>query len=373
MKLPEPNLSRRDFLKLAGLGLGTLALNPFRRALPLADFPASDRLGRLDRYFGKVDIKSRPDENSTTVKPIYEDTVVIWLREVVGTKVGYISTNTTWVETPEGFVYAPFLQPVRNQPNTPLNAVPTGKQGFWVEVTVPYVDFRLENPAPISPWLKTAVTNNWPTRLYYSQIMWVDQIKTSEMTGNLIYRINERIGNPGDIFWAEGVAFRPLTEDEVSPIHPDVDPNEKKVVANLTSQTLSCFEGKKEVYFCRMSSGGKWDANGNQVNNWSTPLGEQITWRKSISTHMAGGTVSGGYDTPGVSWTTLFAGEGMAIHGTFWHNDFGNPRSHGCINVRPDDAKWIFRWTNPVVSLDPGDIIVSMPGGTHVIVIERYF
>ena len=85
---------------------------------------------------------------------------------------------------------------------------------------------------------------------------------------------------------------------------------------------------------------------------------------------MAGGTVSGGYDTPGVSWCNFFA-EGVAIHSTFWHNDYGVPRSHGCVNVNPEDAKWIFRWSTPTVSLEPGDITVGMPGGTQVDVVAR--
>jgi len=173
----------------------------------------------------------------------------------------------------------------------------------------------------------------------------------------------ERYGSPGDIFWAEGAAFRPLTEEDVAPIHPEVDPNEKKVVVNVTQQTLSCLEGNREVYFCRVSTG---------VGAASTPLGEHITWRKAISIHMAGGTVDAGYDTPGVSWTTLFVGEGVAIHAAFWHNEFGMKRSHGCVNCRPEDAQWIFRWTTPAVPLEPGDVLAQWPnGGTHVIVQER--
>jgi lipoprotein-anchoring transpeptidase ErfK/SrfK len=85
---------------------------------------------------------------------------------------------------------------------------------------------------------------------------------------------------------------------------------------------------------------------------------------------MSGGTTGGGYDLPGIGWTTLFSGNGVAIHATFWHNNFGVPMSHGCVNAKPEDAKWIFRWTSPIVQSDPGDVTVSMPGGTSVKVIE---
>jgi len=374
MKLPEPNLSRRDFLKLAGLGLGTLALNPFNRVLPLADFPASDRLGR-NCTGGKVDIKGQPDVTSSTVKTVYEDTVLPWLREVNALNPDLNRINQRWVETPEGYVYSSYLQPVRNQPNTPLAATPDGKAGFWAEVTVPYVDFVLDNPPARSPGLRNLISYGLPTRLYYSQVMWIDQVRISEATGNPLYRVNENGGRPsgvtggsyGDIYWTDGAAFRPLTADEIAPISPDVDPNDKKVVVNVTNQYLSCFEGEKEVYFCRVSTGAGGGA--------ATPLGELTVWRKTLSIHMAAGTVDAGYDTPGVSWTTLFSRDGQAIHSTFWHNQFGEKRSHGCVNCRPEDAKWIFRWTTPPVSLETSDITWNdwRSGSTKVIVEERYF
>ena len=87
---------------------------------------------------------------------------------------------------------------------------------------------------------------------------------------------------------------------------------------------------------------------------------------------MAGGTNAAGYDLPGISWTSLFVGDGVAIHSTFWHNDYGTPRSHGCINCRPEDAKWIFRWTEPPVVYDPGDITVTkMFESTNITVVDN--
>jgi hypothetical protein len=364
-------ITRRDFLKLVGGTAGLMALRPFSRVLPLTDFPIGDKLGRVVE--GKWELKYSPNEQDPKVKDVYGDTVVKWLREVVGRRdTGHL--NQRYIETPEGYLYSSYVQPVKNMPNQPLKEMPQGRSGFWAEVTVPYVDFVLENPTPASPWIKDAVLWNRPTRLYYSQVMWVDQIKTSEVTGNIVYRINERYGSYGDIFWADGAAFRPLTIEEIAPIHPEVDPLEKRIVANLTYQTLACMEGDREVFYCRMSSGAKWDAQGNIVDNWSTPLGDgHRTWRKTISIHMAGGTVGGGYDTPGVSWCTFFSGSGVAVHSTFWHNDYGVPRSHGCINVTPEDAKWVFRWSSPIVLLEPGDITVGMPGGTQVDVQERIY
>jgi L,D-transpeptidase catalytic domain len=357
------SISRRDFLKLAGLGAGTLAFGPLARGLYLPEFPASERLGR--NCVGKIPVKARPYVYADTVKEVYEDTIFPWLREVNADSPDPNRIIQRWVETPDGYVYSPYLQPVRNLPNTPLSALPDGGNGFWAEVTVPYVDFVMDNPPPRSPGLKYLMDEKRPTRLYYSQIFWVNQVKVSDVTGNIIYRIDENAGRPngvtggsyGDIYWAEGAAFRPLTTEEVAPISPDVDPAAKKVVVNLTYQTLSCFEEKREVYFCRVSTG---------VADNSTPIGEHTTWRKTYSIHMAGGTVDeGGYDTAGVSWTTLFSGTGVAIHAAFWHNQFGQKRSHGCVNCAPEDAKWIFRWTGPSVDLTQSDLTAA---GTHVLV-----
>ena len=72
------------------------------------------------------------------------------------------------------------------------------------------------------------------------------------------------------------------------------------------------------------------------------------------------------FDLPGVSFDSYFWGA-IAIHGTYWHNDYGRPRSHGCVNVPPQAAKWIYRWTTPVVPYEKENLRVE-EGGTPVIV-----
>jgi hypothetical protein len=356
--------SRRDFLKAAAAGLGGFAVQPWGfNILADQDFPSAERLGRV--CVGKVDIKSRPDDGSESVGILYEDAVVPWLREKVGR--WSFRNNQRYVETSQGYIWSPYLQPVKNHPNQPLESLPVSgsEQGMWVEVSVPWVDAILVNPPARSNWLQHRIENGLPLRLYYSQILWVDQTKTDEQ-GNIWYRINERYGNPGDILWAPGKALRPLTNEELAPISPQIE--DKRVVVNVTwgKQTLSCFEGNSEVYFCRVSSG---------VSSGSTPVtppggnGFPI-WRKLHSVHMAGGTNADGWDLMGIGYTELFVGEGVAIHSTYWHNNFGEPMSHGCVNVRPEDAKWIFRWTQPSTPFDPGDITISGSGSTRIIVLE---
>lgn len=358
------NLSRRDFLKLSALGASALAFRPF--AIPLlADFPQTNSLGRIT--VGKVDIFSQPDANSPIVGALYEDTVVAWLRESVGSMPG--RTNQRFVETPDGFIWGGQVQPVQNQPNTPVTTLQKTSvgEGMWVEVTVPYVDLILDNPPARAPWLNYQLSINLPPRLYYSQVIWVDQISI-DADGQIWYRLNEKYGS-GDLLWGRAEAFRPLTAEEITPINPDAP--EKRIVVKIWEQSLSCLEGNTEVHFARISSGALYDAWGNRVDAWETPVGESPIWRKAISLPLSGGSASAGWSLPAVGWVSLFVGTGVAIHSTYWHNNYGEPSSRGCVNASPEDAKWIFRWSLPQVSYDPGDVTVEWPGGTMVSVEEK--
>jgi lipoprotein-anchoring transpeptidase ErfK/SrfK len=60
-----------------------------------------------------------------------------------------------------------------------------------------------------------------------------------------------------------------------------------------------------------------------------------------------GNLANNGFDLPGIPWVSYITERGVAFHGTYWHNDYGKPRSHGCINLTSQAAKWIFRWTLP--------------------------
>ncbi|HAE58266.1 MAG TPA: hypothetical protein DCG54_01845, partial [Anaerolineae bacterium] len=138
-------LSRRDFLKLAGLGLGALAFSPYKRldleyfSSPkrLPQFPGSAIIGRV--VDTGIDLRSRPTNAAdTSIAKLEADTLLEWEREVVGNVIGGLS-NQRYVETPQGYVYGSVVQPTRNLPNTAITEMPAGQPGFWAEVTVPYV------------------------------------------------------------------------------------------------------------------------------------------------------------------------------------------------------------------------------------------
>ena len=357
-------LTRRSFVKLAALGMGGLAVFPSLSVFePI--FPVGELLGRVN--VGKIDIKARPDSESISVGTLYEDAVVSWLQEVVGRNA--TRTSQRWVETPQGFIWSPYLQPVRKLINPPIQTLPETSlgPGLWVEVSVPYVDLSLANPPVRSPGFQHRQNLGLPIRLYYSQVMWVDQLKKDE-SGQVWYRISDKYGSYGDLLWGPAEAFRLITPVEIAPIAPEI--TEKRVVVNIAYQTLACFERKAEVFYTRISSGALFNNTGDKVDSWVTPIGRFSIWRKLVALHMSGGTTGGGWDLPGIGFTSLFVGSGVAIHSTFWHNNFGVPMSRGCVNARPEDAKWVFRWTLPVVGIDPGDVTVTWPGGTTVEVKE---
>ena len=365
-------INRRDFFKLGLLSAGIVAFRGrpekyFSMSRELADFPTGTKLGRV---FNLAEIKSKPDYDSSTVSKAYKDNVVVWQREVIGSTPGYRSMNRRWVETPDGYIPAIDLQPVQAVINTPLTRLPTypdGTKGFWGEVTVPYVDLTLENPPAKAPLLQ----DNPNLKFYYSQVFWIDDVKNDD-TGNTLYHVIEKHGTHGDMFWVDARAFRQVTQEELTPISPNV--TDKKVVVDLSHQTLSCYEGKQEVLFSRISSGAKFTDTGASTQAYATPTGMYYAvTTKYISVHMEGGTKASGYELFGVNWTNIFATGGVALHSTFWHNNYGEPMSHGCVNINPEDAKFIYRWTMPEVDYESGKVEITGYAGTNVQVIEDTF
>jgi hypothetical protein len=348
-------------LKLSGVALGGLSL-PISSVKKASSYQFPEGDGLMMRATASIPAYSQPNPDSVQNDFLYEDEVLPWLREIVGyNPYRYIQR---FVETPKGYVWSPDVQPVYNRMNTPTTELKQTSLGLgmWLEVTTPYVDVILENEKPRSPWLNHRINDmGMGPRLYYSQIIWADQIKVDD-NGQVWYHLNERFSY-GDTMWGPAEYFRVMAPEELEPISPNVE--KKSIEVNIQRQTVTCFEKESAVYFCRASTGMLGE-------DTETPIGESFNvWRKMVSSHMAGGTLSSGWDTPGIPFCSYFQGTGIAIHGVFWHNAYGERRSHGCVNVRPEDAKWIFRWTTPIVGYDPGDITVDDFSGTLIRVREE--
>jgi len=114
------------------------------------------------------------------------------------------------------------------------------------------------------------------------------------------------------------------------------------VEIDLSDQKLYAHEDNRIVYEFLVST-GKWAR---------TPTGEFRVWIKLRYTKMSGGVRGTGtyYYLPNVPYTQYFY-KGYGLHGTYWHNNFGHPMSHGCVNMRTPDAEKLFYWTSPPVSM----------------------
>ena len=120
----------------------------------------------------------------------------------------------------------------------------------------------------------------------------------------------------------------------------DVPANGKWIHVDLGEQTLVAYEGDKPVYATLISSGKE---------GYEPPTGLFKVQQKYISTTMnATDPIDGFYEVEEVPWT-LYYFRGYALHGAYWHTDFGKVRSHGCTNIAPVDARWLYYWSEPEV------------------------
>ena len=143
------------------------------------------------------------------------------------------------------------------------------------------------------------------------------------------YRINESE-------WVDASALRMFTSP---PLPRGVGANERWIDIDLDTQILVGFEGSLAVYATLVSSGGR---------ETPTEPGVYRMWKKVSETDMNGLNGEDPYSVATVPWTQFFSPEqGLAIHTAYWHNDFGTVRSHGCINVAPQDARWLYFWSDP--------------------------
>ncbi len=127
---------------------------------------------------------------------------------------------------------------------------------------------------------------------------------------------------------------------------------EKHIYVDLTNQTLTAYQGDT-LFMQTLISSGKW---------FPTPTGDFSIWEKLRATKMSGGQGADYYYLPNVPYVMFFsndevaAGRGFSLHGTYWHNNFGHPMSHGCVNMRIIDAQKLYYWVDPLTN---GNVTVS--------------
>ncbi len=329
-------LSRRDFLRLSSISALGLALKP----LPLDDQTEPIFWGRV--IFVYLTVYSRPSVYGRTIALHDVETVLPIYEEVEGQDVN--AYNRKWYRTRDGYIHSTNVQPVAIRLNSPVSLA-----GLVLgEVTIPAV----------AAYAKPDYLSDAIHHLYYSSVHWIRQSHLDRQ-GRAWYELWDDRNDKS--CYAPATAFHLVSDDEISPLAPGV--KDKTILIDTTAQTITAFENGQPVFKTRTSSGGVFGVS----KDFRTPLGNYLIDRKRPTRHMAAGdgAAADSYDLPGVPWVSYFNG-GIAIHGTYWHNDYGRPWSHGCINVLPQDAKWFYRWSLPV---PPAGQPLVEARGTAVVVV----
>jgi lipoprotein-anchoring transpeptidase ErfK/SrfK len=331
------SLTRREFLKLSAAGFLSLALAELRIYRVLAESPVS--------FQGRTTISGVPLYESASfaakqIKLIGKDQVV----EIQSQLTGEGSYNRIWYRLAEGYIHSAEIQPVQTQLQSA--ATKLKRKQVLGEITVPFSDTRRGYD----------LYADRSYRVYYGSTHWVTAVNTNQVNGSIWYRIYD--DHLHQYFYLAAEHVRLVPDEELSPLSTDVPDALKTIYVDLTSQYVMAFEDERLVLRTRCASG---------TGRSQTPTGKFDTYHKGPSVHMTndGDPKKDLYDLPGVPWCSFFTGTGIAFHGTYWHNDFGKPRSHGCVNLPNSAAKFIYRWTSPTVPPET-DYVHKPNTGTRV-------
>jgi len=331
------SFSRRSFLKLSGLAAGGLFAGPVFPRPPDRDH------GNIARVtITEIDLYARPRDDSQIVGKRYRDQIVHIYEELESPNGP--AYNPLWYRVWGGYLHSAYLQKTKIQHNPPLRAV--SPAGQLSEVTVPFtVAYQFSS---FDGW------RTWEgTPLYYETTHWITAIEEGP-DGEPWYQLTSEI-DANLRYYVPTVHLRPILDEEISPLSTAVPPEQKRIEVSIARQTLTAYEFDRPVFTTRISSGIPSRQRSEDELPTATPTGRYRIYSKMPNKHM--GRVTGNPDAddgnsfslPGVPWTCFFIFPGgYAFHGTYWHNNFGIQMSHGCVNMRNADARWLFRWTTPV-------------------------
>jgi lipoprotein-anchoring transpeptidase ErfK/SrfK len=328
-------VSRRDFLKLGTLAMSSLALAPSVRGL---GSKPTDAIGVVRVTTAKgIDIYDIPQypRYNPDVKPVghLDRDQLVYVYEKFESEYGP-DFNPKWYRLDKGFAHTAYLQPVKTELNQVVSLV--SEEGELYEVTVPLTQsFQMTR----NGWVRLY-------RLYYASTHWVTGVERGP-DGALWYRIEDELLHINYYVLAEHM--RKITAAELSPISTHVPPHRKWVEVGIADQKLWAYEEGEVVMETKVSTGIPRPTTTNGIPS-DTPKGNWVVFSKMPVRHMGNGQITGeagAYELPGVPWVSYFHEWGVAFHGTYWHDNYGNEMSAGCVNMLPEEAKWLFRWLNP--------------------------
>jgi hypothetical protein len=320
-------INRREFLSLSAISLAGLAFSPYRLDGSLS--ADSMDLGRI--CIESVSIYDKPSDKSKILYQRYRDELIhLYYEEISDDGPDY---NPLWYRVWGGYIHSAHIQRVYYRENVIQYDIP--ETGILAEITV-----------PVSQTMRYTTVFGWQPiyRLYYGSTHWVVGIENGP-DGKPWYKImDELLDIP---YLVQANHLRLIPPEEYAPIATDVPFGQKRVEVKLGMQMLTAYQSDKIVLQTRIASGIPQATVPEGTVPTKTPTGTFNVFSKMPSKHMGDGNVTddiNAYELPGVPWTSFFAPNGVAFHGTYWHNNFGITMSHGCVNMKIEEAKWLFRW-----------------------------
>lgn len=351
MCMTNNHLSRRNFLKLSLLGGAALGTSAFRPFFGTEDNQNSNNLARVAS--DSISVYSEPNDESKILYQRFRDELVNIYEDVIAETPGY---NPLWYRVWGGYIHSGYLQRVKIRYNPIVSTIP--ENGLLAEVTVPLTQ-TMRNRGPYG----------WEPlyRLYYESTHWITGLEEGP-DGELWYKLkDELLEVEYDVPTAH---MRIIQPDELTPLSAEVPAHKKRVEISIARQMLTCYEYDQIVFETKIASGVPNRNPDPTMIPTDTPKGRFHIQSKMPSKHMGDGKLTDdvfAYELPGVPWVCFFEPKtGVASHGTYWHHNFGIPMSHGCVNMKTAEAKWLFRWATPPSTHDS---IETRGYGTQVDVI----
>ncbi len=355
----KKNLNRRDFLKISGLALSALAFTD--------DFPPERyeyepaKIGRVT--YESISVFELPKVDARQLSYRFRDSLMN-LYETFESEDGPLY-NPVWHRIWGGYVHSSYVQPVAVELNQPRESVP--EYGLLTKVSVPYSQ----------PYNYTTQDGWTPNEdgffLYYDSTHWITDVVEGP-DGLPWYQITDELYNAYK-YYLPAPHLKVFDFEDLAPISEDVPPDEKRIEVSLTRQRLIAYEGDKEVMNTKISSGIPRSVPQGSLPS-KTPVGQHRIISKLPSKHMGQTRLTDNLSDPslpGVPWTMFFDERGYALHGAYWHSNFGAQMSRGCVNMSIEDSMWLFRWSTPVWRPEE---VVDLTGweargnGTRVDVVE---
>ncbi len=325
------------FIGLAGIASAQIAAEPLTLPIPLPVKPGDNpalTLSYVQVITANVPVYSQITDAAAGVPPARVlGSGYVWLS--LADPQPIVRDNQIWYRLhPDGYVRADWVtsfEPSKFQ-GAALAATPA-KPLAWVVFGA-----RVSESAGALP------DKNAPRLAKYTLVTILEEKQVGAWTW---YRV-------GDNQWIEQ---RQVGIVKPSPRPEGVGPTDKWIEVNLFEQTLAAYEGDRMVYATLVSSG---------LPAWPTPTGLFRIWVKVAMNKMSGREgYPDYYYLEDVPWIMYF-NQSVALHGEYWHDKLGSPHSHGCVNLSPLDAKWLYDWTTPTASPSGWTLPTAENPGTWV-------